>query len=65
MDASNEMGRVAEPLWTAENVAGFLQVSLSMVYKLRREGRLPAVRVGALYRFRPEAVRAYLDVEGR
>ena len=49
----------AEPLWTAEDVAGFLRVSLSMIYKLRRAGSLPAVRVGALYRFEPDAIRAF------
>ncbi len=50
---------VTEPLWTAEDVATFLRVSLSMVYKLRRIGTLPAVRVGALFRFEPDAVRAF------
>jgi excisionase family DNA binding protein len=40
-------------------VAGFLRVSLSMIYKLRRAGSLPAVRVGALFRFEPDAVRAF------
>ncbi len=50
---------VTEPLWTAEDVAAFLRVSLSMVYKLRRMGTLPAVRVGALFRFEPDRVRAF------
>jgi excisionase family DNA binding protein len=44
---------------TAEEVATVLRVSESMVYKLRRSGALPAVRVGALLRFHPDAVRAY------
>ena len=30
-----------------------------MVYKLRRTGELPAVKVGSLLRFHPDAVRAY------
>ncbi len=50
---------LADPLLTAEEVAKFLRVSLSMVYKLRREGKLPAVPVGALYRFHPDVLRAY------
>ena len=49
-----------EPLLTAEQVAVLLQVSESMVYKLRRSGDLPAVRVGALLRFNLEMVRAYM-----
>ncbi len=47
------------PLMTAEEVAAFLRVSLSMVYKLRREGKLRCVRVGALYRFSPDVVAAF------
>ncbi len=59
MDGPTTIPHVAEPLWTAEDVAAFLRVSLSMVYKLRRTGRLPAVRVGALFRFEPDVVRAF------
>ncbi len=59
MDAPHAAPLVPEPLWTAEDVAGFLRVSLSMVYKLRRQGSLPAIRVGALFRFEPDAVRAF------
>ena len=44
---------------TAEEVAAVLRVSESMVYKLRRSGALPAVRVGVLLRFHPDVVRAY------
>lgn len=46
-------------LLTAEDVAADWQVSVSMVYKLRREGKLPFVRIGTLYRFDPDVVRAY------
>jgi excisionase family DNA binding protein len=59
MDGPHATPHVADPLWTAEDVAAFLRVSLSMVYKLRRTGALPAVRVGALFRFQPDAVRAF------
>jgi excisionase family DNA binding protein len=49
----------SEPMMTAEDVAAFLKISLSMVYKLRRERRLPGVAVGALWRFDPADVRAF------
>ena len=52
-----------EPLMTAETVAEKLSVSLSMVYKLRRSGALPSVQVGALYRFHPDDVRAFMRGE--
>ena len=52
-----------EPLMTAETVAEKLSISLSMVYKLRRSGALPSVQVGALYRFHPDDVRAFMRGE--
>jgi excisionase family DNA binding protein len=64
MDAPNATPRAADPLWTAEDVAAFLRVSLSMVYKLRRQGSLPAVRVGALCRFQPDTVRGFARSDG-
>ena len=57
---------LGDPLLTAEQVAEHLQCSPELVYKLRRVGRLPAVKLGALYRWRPEIVRAFIDAqEGR
>ena len=52
-----------EPLMTAEDVAAFLRVSLSGVYRLRRAGHLPGVPVGALWRWSPEVVRAFMRGE--
>jgi hypothetical protein len=34
---------------------------VELVYKMRRLGLLPAVRLGAVYRWRPEIVRAFLE----
>jgi excisionase family DNA binding protein len=65
MDASHATGQFAEPLWTAEEAAAFLEVPLAMVNKLRRTGALPAVRLGALFRFEPGAVRAFARAERR
>jgi excisionase family DNA binding protein len=48
-----------EPMMTAEDVAAFLRISLSMVYKLRREQKLQGIQVGSLWRFNPEHVRAF------
>jgi excisionase family DNA binding protein len=48
-----------EPMMTAEDVAAFLRISLSMVYKLRREQKLPGIQVGSLWRFNPEHVHAF------
>jgi excisionase family DNA binding protein len=53
--------QLGPPLLTAEQVAAHLTCSVELVYKLRRTRKLPAVRLGAVYRWRPEVVRAFLD----
>ena len=47
-----------EPLWTALDVAHYLKISRSSVYGLAERGALPVVRIGALLRFPPAAIRA-------
>jgi excisionase family DNA binding protein len=56
---------VAETLWDAEDVASYLKVSRSMVYKLGQAGDLPCLRVGACLRFDPAVVRAFARGELR
>ena len=48
-----------EPLWTAKEVAAYLNVSRQTVYNCTLDGRLPGLRVGGLWRYEPAAVRAY------
>jgi excisionase family DNA binding protein len=52
-------------LWDADDVASFLNVSRSMVYKLEQAGELPCVRIGARVRFEPGTVRAFARGELR
>ena len=47
-------------LWTTKDLAKFLGCSGRQIPRLREEG-LPAVRVGALVRFIPSRVMAWLD----
>ncbi len=49
----------AEPegLWTVQDAARFLKCSTSFVYKRAVRGELPCVRIGALVRFDPAAIR--------
>jgi excisionase family DNA binding protein len=61
------MNTIGEPnvpkddgLWTVAQVAGFLKVSRSWVYHRLESGLLPYVRVGALVRFDPAAIRAHV-----
>lgn len=46
-------------LWTAKDVAAYLQVSRSWVYRQSEAGRLPCLKLGGLLlRFEPSAIRA-------
>jgi excisionase family DNA binding protein len=50
-----------EPLWTVQDVARFISMSTSWVYKEAEAGRLPCIRLGAALRFYPEEIRQFLD----
>lgn len=57
---------LGEPLVDAETVARFLAVDVATVYRLARRATLPAIQVAPrVVRFRPDDVRAYLDVRTR
>lgn len=51
---------MAGTLLTATQVQDLLGVDASTVYRMAGDGRLPAVRVGRQWRFRPEAIDALL-----
>jgi excisionase family DNA binding protein len=50
-----------EPLWTVQQVASFLSMSVSWVYKEVEANRLPCIRLGAAVRFAPEEIRRFLE----
>jgi excisionase family DNA binding protein len=50
----------AEPLWDVKDVARFLGASTSWVYKAAERSTLPAVRIGAMLRFEPKAIRDFV-----
>ncbi len=64
---------MAEPLGevlTIEELADYLKISKSTLYKLVREGSVPCQKVGKHWRFRKEAIDLWLqerkkDVEDR
>ena len=47
--------------WTAEDVAKFLNLTRSMVYKLIKNGTLPCYRFGSCVRFNPDRVREWVQ----
>ena len=47
-------------LWTAEQLAEFLNVKRRRIYELVREGRMPSIRIGRTLRFDPGQIQAWL-----
>jgi len=55
-------GRAVEPeVLTVDQAAGYLQIHRATVYKYIREGLLPAVRLGKVYRLLRPDVEAFLQ----
>ena len=50
-----------ESFLTTEEVLDYLQVNLRTVYRLIKAGKIPAVRVGRLWRFRKRDIDAWLE----
>jgi excisionase family DNA binding protein len=50
-----------QPLLTPEEVARLLSLTRLQVIRQSRAGRIPAVRIGKVWRYRPESIRAWLD----
>jgi len=48
-----------DQLWTYDDVADYLQVSWRTVRKWANERTIPVVKVGALNRFDPDAIRKW------
>jgi excisionase family DNA binding protein len=46
---------------TAEEVAAFLRIPLSTVYKLTQDQKLPAFKVGKHWRYKKLSIRAWVD----
>jgi excisionase family DNA binding protein len=54
---------MAPTLLTVSEVADMFRVSSMTVYRLIRNGELPAVRVGRSYRVREDDLQAYLEAQ--
>ena len=47
---------MVERWMTVEDVAEYLQLSMDMIYKMAQQGKLPASKIGAQWRFKREEV---------
>jgi excisionase family DNA binding protein len=48
---------------TIEDLAGYLKISKSTLYKLAQEGALPGQKIGRHWRFHRDAVDRWLNVD--
>jgi excisionase family DNA binding protein len=58
VDAFDEDG-----LCDVKDVARLLKASVSWVYKAAEKGSLPCIRIGAMLRFEPAAIRTWLAAQ--
>lgn len=56
MVSSNPISAI--PIMKVEDVAAYLRFSSAKVYRMAREGRLPAARIGREWRFRRDLLDA-------
>lgn len=58
------MEATAPPVMTIAEVAEYLRIPRASAYKLAQQGRIPCQKVGRHWRFRREAVDAWLGPSG-
>lgn len=56
---------VTEPLWTVEDVAGYLRLNPETVRMMARSGRIPSIKVGKAWRFRAGQIKHWLELNGK
>lgn len=49
-----------QPFWTVEEVAKYLRLEPETIRSMAREGKLPAIKVGRVWRFRRELVKEWI-----
>lgn len=54
-----------EELWDVKKTAGRLGLSVRTVYQMARDGRMPSIRMGGRWRFRPTDIDSWLQAQVR
>ena len=49
---------------TVKDVAEYLQLSTDQIYRLAQQGKIPAFRVGARWRFKREKIDEWVETQG-
>jgi len=60
---SNEVKDMDKKVVTVKEVAGYLNLHIMTIYKLVREGKIPAFKVGGRWRFKKKLLDEWIDKE--
>ncbi len=60
-----KMKTIAGSVLTIDELAAYLKVAKSTLYKLCQEGKVPGQKVGRHWRFRKETIDRWLDEQQR
>jgi len=62
MIGNNKQGDLNMEKWlTLEQIAEYLQMSTSSIYKMAQAGKIPAYKVGRQWRFRKEEIDKWVE----
>jgi excisionase family DNA binding protein len=59
------MNDESHEIMTIEEVASYLRIPVSTVYRLAQQGRIPASKVGRQWRFRRQAIERWLEANSQ
>jgi excisionase family DNA binding protein len=59
------MAKQPMPAMTVRDVAGFLSVDEKTIYRLAQQGKLPGFKVAGTWRFQPEDIQSWIDLQKR
>ena len=54
-------GKIMEEYLTAKQVAEYLQVKPLTIYQWAREEKIPAIKIGRIWRFKKDVIDAFLE----
>ena len=58
---NSEIHTTTDPLWTVEEVAGYLKLQPETIRGMARRGKLPAIKIGKVWRFRKSAIKEMIQ----
>lgn len=60
----NGFNALTDPLWTVDDVAGYLKLQPETIRSMARRGELPAIKLGKVWRFQKTAIHEMLVKSG-